>query len=187
MSDLSELAEEAAEADDSVWFKDNANRIVRGLAEADEEINRLKRGLMGAAVFARPPTEREKELQAELDTYIEHLRESGCKVGALLKQIEVLEKRPGVKECHDYVETVNTAFEAVLRDLTEKREKLDKLKQDHEDEVAKLQAELQSTLGRAKNAESIMVSASEERDRALAEVHRLREDLRRSHGKEVEG
>ena len=33
MSDLSELAEEAAEADDSVWFKDNRGRIIRGLAE----------------------------------------------------------------------------------------------------------------------------------------------------------
>jgi hypothetical protein len=36
MSDLSDLAEEAAGADDAVWFKDNCGRIISALAEAVE-------------------------------------------------------------------------------------------------------------------------------------------------------
>ena len=42
MSYLSELAEEAAEADDAAWFKDNASRIVSGLAQAVERIAALE-------------------------------------------------------------------------------------------------------------------------------------------------
>ena len=33
MSDLKDLAEEAAEANDAVWFKDNASRMLTKLAQ----------------------------------------------------------------------------------------------------------------------------------------------------------
>jgi len=49
MNDLSKLAEEAAEADDAAWFKDNAGRIRRGLAEAVIEIEKIRRDYDDAA------------------------------------------------------------------------------------------------------------------------------------------
>ena len=84
MSDLSELAEEAAEADDSVWFKDNCGRIIQGSAEgaqaedliehlredvrlAADERDRLWEGIKEDAEFSLAA---EKRLVAERDALL---------------------------------------------------------------------------------------------------------------------